>query len=107
MFSRVEDMKNYWSITEEEIQLAVENLKRHNNEVFPEAILASNYYTKKYESSPIDFKDYKKLLADYFIVIEESEVNLLWARKKITSYNRVTIDHEILLFSKWLELFDN
>jgi hypothetical protein len=90
MFGPVCLLREYWNINESNIIQSVDQLEKYSNLVFPESILDSCFFNKSFGFYPTTRKDYFKLLKNNYLIIDESNINVLWFKdifiKSETSY---------------------
>jgi len=90
MFGPICLLREYWSINEDNIIQSVDQLEKYSNLVFPESILDSCFFNKKFGFYPTTNKDYLKLLKNNYLIVDESNIIVLWygdfSIKSETSY---------------------
>lgn len=110
-FGLYEDVYRYWNINEKDILDAANHLNEHKLQIFPEAIINCIYFFKKHLYYPENMSDYTILIREEFIIVNSSELGLIWTKEPpfdyINShesryYNLKNITHAI-----WLGLINN
>jgi hypothetical protein len=102
MFGKYKELKKYWSLSKLEVEVSIKNLEMNNILAFPESILDTNYFYKTFGYFPNEYSDYIKLLSMKYIIIDDSNVDILWY--KVNPLQPFSTDLNQISHADWLSI---